>query len=236
MDQTNEGDGARRRFTRLRAALKPKTRDRQKAPGPIPGIAEPPIPASILPSSSSTLPMSQAPEVTEDIEVVNTGDSDIVSDEIMGGSTRPPLADRTDLSGDREKTEKRYREAVEELKKSVKLPRKNWEAFDIPDFKNLADVNNPIPQLQEDIKKTLDAKKEAFKDPSFWSKSKRVTETIFMAITPFAKNVLLVAKEGSNVFPVSNLKHFTDLRVDCSIKSIRLALWWIAPFNHCNSF
>jgi hypothetical protein len=234
MDQTNEGTGVRRRFGRLRAALKPKTRDRQKTPVAVPGMAEPPALASALPSSSSTLPASQAPEVMEDSDVVNMWGSDIVSDEIMGGSTRPPHVDRTDLSGDREKTEKRYREAVEQLNKSVKLPRKNWEVFDIPDFKNLADVNNPIPQLQEDIKKTLDAKKEAFNDPSFWSKSKRLTETIFTAITPFAKNVLLVAKEGSNVFPVAK-KLFADL-VDCSFKSIWAAMWWIAPFNHCNSF
>ena len=199
MDQTNEGTGSRRRFARLRTALKPKTRDRQKAPVAVPGIAGPPTPASILPSSSTNLPAIQAPEVTEDSEGVNTGSSDIVSDEIVAGSKPPPPVDRTDLSGDREKTEIRYREAMEQLKKSVKLPRKNWETFDIPDFKNLADVNNPIPQLQEDIKKTLDAKKKAFKDPSFWSKSKRVTETIFTAITPFAKNVLHVAKEGSNV-------------------------------------
>jgi hypothetical protein len=231
MDQTNEGTGVRRIFGRLRATLKPKTRDRQEAPVAVPGIAEPTTSASVLPSSSSNLPASQPLEVTEDSEGVNTGSSDIVSDEI---AAPPPPADRTDLSGDRETTEKRYREAVEQLKKSVKLPRKNWEAFDIPDFKNLCDVNNPIPQLQEDIKKTLDAKKEAFNDPSFWSKSKRVTETIFTAITPFAKNVLLVAKEGSNVFPVAK-KLCTDL-VDCRFKSIRLVMWWIAPFNHCNSF
>ena len=109
-----------------------------------------------------------------------------------------------DPFGDRERTEARYKEAVEKLKKSVKLPRKNWEAFEIPDFKNLADVNDPIPQLREDIKKTLNARKDAFKDQSFWSKCKRVTEGIFTAIIPFATNVLLVVKGGSNVFPVEN--------------------------------
>jgi len=107
-----------------------------------------------------------------------------------------------DPSGDRERTEKRYREAVEHLHNSVKLPRKNWEAFEIPELKHLADVINPIPQLQEDIKKTLDARASSFKDPHFWSTSKRVAERIFMAITPFAINFLSVANEGSAVWSV----------------------------------
>jgi hypothetical protein len=201
MDQNNQDHKSRSPFARLSTALKAKTRSRQKAPVAVPEIAGPTITAFVLPSSSTTLPVHQAPEVTEDSETVNTESSDIVSDGLVIISTSPPPVVRADHAGDRENTEKRYREAMEQLKKSVKLPRKNWEAFDIPDFKNLADVNNPIPQLQEDIKKTLDAKQEAFKDPSFWSKSKRVTEKIFTAITPFAKNVLLVAKEGSNVFP-----------------------------------
>src|SRR5271155_618375 len=106
-------------------------------------------------------------------------------------------AAQLDPSGDRERTEKRYQEAVELLQNSVKLPRKNWEAFEIPEFKNLADVINPIPQLQEDIKNTLDARASSFKDPHFWSTSKRVAERIFMAITPFAINFLSVANEGS---------------------------------------
>jgi len=233
MDRNNQDNKDRSGFARLSTALKVKMRSRQKAPVPIPKIAEPAKGAPILPPSSTTLPADQAPE---DSEGVNTGSSDIVSDGVAAISTSPPApapVARADHASDRENTENRYREAVKQLKKSVKLPRKNWETFDIPDFKNLADVNNPIPQLQEDIKKTLDAKKDAFEDPSFWSKSKRVTEKIFTAITPFAKNVLLVAKEGSNVFSVEKL--LTDL-VGFGAESIWLALWWIAPFNHGSSY
>src|SRR5271170_4167528 len=107
-----------------------------------------------------------------------------------------------DRSGDRERTETRYRKAVEELQKSVKLPRKNWEGFEIPKLKTLADVINPVPQLQEDIKKTLDARASSFNDPGFWATSKRVTEKIFTAVTPFAINFLSVANEGSAVWSV----------------------------------
>jgi hypothetical protein len=111
-------------------------------------------------------------------------------------------AAQLDPSGDRERTEKRYCQAVELLQTSVKLPWKNWEAFEIPEFKNLADVINPIPQLQEDIKKTLEARASSFKDPRFWSTSKRVAERIFTAITIFAINFLSVANEGSAVWSV----------------------------------
>jgi hypothetical protein len=114
----------------------------------------------------------------------------------------PTPAAKLDPSGDREKTEKRYCEAVELLQSSVKVPQKNWEAFEIPEFKNLADVIHPIPQLQEDIKKTLDARASSFNDPRFWSTSKRVAERIFTAITPFAINFLSVANEGSAVWSV----------------------------------
>jgi hypothetical protein len=107
-------------------------------------------------------------------------------------------------SGDRERTEKRYREAVAKLQKSIKLPRESWEVFAIRDFKDFADVTNPIPQLQQDIKKTLDAREKSIKDPGVWSTTKRITEKIFTAISPLAKNVLVVAKEGSNVAPIAD--------------------------------
>src|SRR5437773_8229971 len=40
-----------------------------------------------------------------------------------------------DLYGDRERTERRYKEAVEQLEKSLKLPTRHWKTFEIPDFK-----------------------------------------------------------------------------------------------------
>jgi hypothetical protein len=143
----------------------------------------------------STLPATQPPGVpANDSEEVNVIHSQV-------DSTNLPRAAEPNPSIDRERTERRYEKAVEKLTKAITLPRKNWEAFEIPDFKNLADVTDPIRQLQDDIAKTLDARNNAFKDPSFWSKTKRVTEGVFTTISPFVKNILLVSKEGSSVFP-----------------------------------
>jgi hypothetical protein len=228
-DKGHEGLGL---FAKLSGALKPRIRKRRSAQPAIPSRTEPAtlIVASSIPTSSTTaLPATQTPEVAADVsEGVNMMNSAVAPDSLpcsANQQTALPL----DPSGDREKTEGRYKEAVEQLKKSVKLPRKNWETFEIPDFKNLVDVTDLIPQLQEDIKKTLDARKDAFKDQNFWSKSKRITEGIFIAISPFAKNFLFVAKQGSNVFPVEDF--FTDL-VAVPAKSIRPAMWWTTPFDY----
>ena len=129
---------------------------------------------------------------------------------------------------DRERMKRRYTEAIEQLNESVKSPRENWEAFDIPDpdFKNLDEVNISIPQLLGDIKRVFDAREGAFKDSSLWSKSKHITETILTATIPFA---LIVTKEVPNVVPPE--KPFTDL-VDCDDKSLRLAMCGILHFSH----
>ena len=79
------------------------------------------------------------------------------------------------------------------------IPTGSWKTFEIPDFKDAADMTDPISQLRQEIKKTLD--RRTFKDPSFSTKSKHITERIFTALSPFAKNVLSVLKQGSAVFP-----------------------------------
>ena len=229
----NEQDnGVRRRLASLRIALKPKRQARQSAQPANPALTEPAtlIETSSIPTTSTaTPPATQAPELQADvIEGVNMMNSSVASDDSPCSAIHQTPV-QLDPSGDRERTEGRYKEAVKELKKSVKLPRKNWEAFEIPDFKDLGDLNDPIPQLREDIKKTLDARKDDFKDQSFWSMGKRVTERIFTAISPFAKNVLSVVKDGSNVFRVENF--FTDIVVAC-VESMRLVMWWTTPFDY----
>jgi hypothetical protein len=147
-------------------------------------------------------------------------------------SPNPPAAPGCD----REKTERRYNEAVEKLKASIKHPPKKWSHFEIPSDKDFADLNNLIPVLQEDIDKTqeeihktLDAWKTSFKDLNLWSKSKYIIERIFTAIKPLAKNVLVVARGGSNVSPV---KIYTFDVADSRLKPIRLVVWWITPLDY----
>src|SRR5947207_2649606 len=162
---SDKGNGGRRRFASLRITLKPKPRGHQSAQPGIPALTEPATlvaTSSIPTTSTTTLPATQTPEVPADdsdgVILMNSGVAPDGSPSSANQQTAVPL----DPSSDRERTEGRYKEAVEELKKSVKLPRKNWETFEIPDFKNLADVNDPISQLREDIKEILNAKKDTF--------------------------------------------------------------------------
>jgi hypothetical protein len=229
---SDNGHGDLGRLARLRARLKQRMGKRQTAQLAMPSLTDTAtlIVTSSVPTCTTTvLPATQTAEVAADVTEGENSSNSSVDPNDLPCSANQQIAVQLDASGDRERTEARYKEAVEQLQKSVKLSRKNWETFEIPDFKNLADVTDPIPQLQEDIKKTLDARKEDFKDQSFWSKSKRITERIFTTISPFAKNFLFVAKEGSSVFPVEDF--FTDL-IDVSVKSIRSLMWWITPFDY----
>jgi hypothetical protein len=109
-----------------------------------------------------------------------------------------------DTFGDKERTENRYKEAVKWLEESLSLPRTNLEPFVIPDFTDIS-KNDSVDQLRQEIKKILDVRSSSMKDRSFWSKGKHIMETIFISISPFIKNILLVGKSGSSVYSLSNL-------------------------------
>ena len=223
MDKVNESKCDRKFLRGLRTSvLKSKTKEIQKA------AAAPPTTQAVLDPLAivRTVSAVQAPEERPTADVVTVSSSTEISRSMP--ISVPPVA-LVDLSGDNERTEKRYREAVEELKKSVKLPRKNWEAFDVPDFNNLTYVTNPILQLQEDIKKTLEARQASFQDKSFWAMRRRQAEKVFTAISPLTKNVLSVAKEGSNVFLFKVVTHADE---DIYIKSVWLVIWWASTFDY----
>ena len=237
MNRSNQDTSDRRLFARLRSGLKPKTRDRQKSPSAIPAIAttsasrasQTPPPASEVPDTPE--PIVQGPETNDSREEDSFSMPNEAVPALSATSSTLPIAipatAQPDDSRDRERTEKRYTDAVEELQKSIKLQRKNWKPFAIPTFKSFANVTDPIPQLQKDIESTLNARADSFKDPGLWSTTKRVTEKIFTAITPLAKNVLVVAKEGSNV------SHFRKILLipDSRIKPIWPVVRWVIAFN-----
>lgn len=157
------------------------------------------IPDQILSSVQSSLPLNLSATAENAGAQFSTDANTAIP---ITGSASKTLETRRmsfDSYGDRETTEKRYIEAAGNLEAALKLPRKNWKSFKIPDFRNLVDVNDPIPDLREAIKKTLDVRASSIRDKSLWAKGKRCTERIFTAISPFAKFSLLVAKDGSNV-------------------------------------
>jgi hypothetical protein len=103
---------------------------------------------------------------------------------------------------DRVRTEMRYKEAVQQLEAALKLCRPNWETFQILDLTDVTD-NDPIPQLQEDLNKTFDVRRSSIKNQQAWSKCKNAMSRIFTAMSPFAKSLLRIARDGQQVFQLS---------------------------------
>jgi hypothetical protein len=130
--------------------------------------------------------------------------------------------------GDRERTKARYEKAANSLKKSFSLSGGNWEPFDLPEFSDIA--NNALLQVEEAVETMLTAREKSIKNLEFWSKKKRIVKRIFIMVSPFAKNILQIAKEGSSVlFPF--YYHLIAHCKDC-FKSVWIALWWIVALDN----
>lgn len=134
--------------------------------------------------------------------------------------------------GDRERSESRYKSAAEQLVKSLSLRRANWEAFEIPKFSTISE-HDTIPQLREHIQKTLEARKNTVKNKDFWSKGKNIIERTFTAMSPFAKNFLMIAKEGQQVSTYTFISF--NIGIDTCTESIWFTLWGATPLNYCIS-
>jgi hypothetical protein len=104
--------------------------------------------------------------------------------------------------GDKERTKRRYEEAANRLRKSLCLSQGTWEPFNLPEFNDIS--NNALLQVEEAVESMLNVREKSMKTPDFWSKKKLTVKRIFKMVSPFAKNILQVAKEGSSVlFPSS---------------------------------
>jgi hypothetical protein len=102
----------------------------------------------------------------------------------------------TQHAGDRKRTLMRYVAAVEELKSALKLGRPGWEKFEFPEFDVIPESDGSLALLQEAIDEKLNASKD-LGDINIWQKGKKMAERLFVALSPFAKNFLTVAKGAS---------------------------------------
>jgi hypothetical protein len=91
---------------------------------------------------------------------------------------------------DRDRTKARYEEATIKLEEALKSPRANWKPIKIPEFDDVLE-NDPIPALQRELNDALNIRK--------MDSTRGYVERAFTAISPFAKNVLSVAKEAQSV-------------------------------------
>ena len=94
-------------------------------------------------------------------------------------------------------TTRRYECAKDMLKAALKTARKEWGSFEFPELHAIPEHN--VAMLQEEIEKTFNARKEAKDNPTKWSTCKGIVEDVYKAMSPFAKILLSVTKEGAAV-------------------------------------
>lgn len=109
-----------------------------------------------------------------------------------------PQSDQTFHSGDRKRTEDRYKKAAKQIQESMKHAQGRWETFKIPaelfevptfDWGTDPDKNT-LHHFRAEIEKMLEA---------LQGKDKGYGERIFVAISPIAKNFLSIANSTQSV-------------------------------------
>lgn len=120
------------------------------------------------------------------------------SEPIPDHETRPPAAYGVEqmpktkrVFGDRERTEKRYNEAVKQLEKCIAIRPSNCESLYLFAFDEIRQ-NNQIPFLREKIDEMLEARKSE-------AKNRSVIQRIFTAMVPFSKSLLAVVVQSQSV-------------------------------------
>jgi hypothetical protein len=92
----------------------------------------------------------------------------------------------------------RYEEAKQKLRHSLKFRRDEWGSFEFTEVDAIPECEESS-KLQNEISKLLTSRKNSIASSTTWSKSKAVVERIFRALSPFAKNVLYIAKSSQVV-------------------------------------
>lgn len=137
-----------------------------------------------------------------------------------------PVPSHTDPP-DRQRSKARYLEAITLLENAVKGREALWGAFDFPQLQGELDDLSPS-QFRECINTVIE-RNTALKKTTAWGKCEDALQCCFTAFAPFAKNFLIIAKEGQ---AVSSFHAFLTC-VASPVKSIWITLWWFAGDTYC---
>ena len=111
---------------------------------------------------------------------------------------KDPISLVIEDSGDRRRAKERYKQAATLLEQSIQNRQGHWESFDFQDLSGEPE-NLDDSQFRNKINMALAAQETSIKDRTTWSKCKYTVECIFTALSPFAKNFLIIAKEVQSV-------------------------------------
>ena len=120
---------------------------------------------------------------------------------------------------DRDMTLKKYKTAVDQLKKAIEIRKGPWNSFD---FEKLSDEPDHLDDLQfrNKINAVVISWEPSINDRKGWSKFTYAVECVFTALSPLVKN-LLMASQGAQSVIASSLfdSHFNPC-VDTFAESI----------------
>jgi hypothetical protein len=122
---------------------------------------------------------------------------------------------------DKERTRKRYLNAVSLLEDALNGRNEKWGNFEIPKLEGELEDVNP-----EEFRGKLEALCGSYSvrhDANWVGKCAHVLQCCFTASAPFAKNFLAIAKESAQVCA---FKFTSTDPIDLDLESIRVALWW----------
>ena len=199
--------------------------------------SKPPIPLRDVPPQASAIASTSTPSgipisllripLAEDSESSSKPNSQ--PEPSTSGSTVTASSNAPHGLGDRARTKARYDKATERLEKSLNRCPKHWQPFDLPKFDDIAnDADLAVSQVQELLQNMFNARDNSPQDTDFWSKAKRGVTGAFLAIAPFAKVFLQVAKEGASV----SLCICFILTIDTGSESLWNPLRWFIALDN----
>ena len=102
-----------------------------------------------------------------------------------------------DVYRERQRTGGRHKEASEQLKAALKVARGTWKGFQASE--NTISENLDPTQIRQGISEFFASHEKVVKSKSRWAKCKKVIEKVYTSISPFLKNLLIIATQGSAV-------------------------------------
>ena len=103
---------------------------------------------------------------------------------------------------DRQRAQTRYEEAASLLKEAIKIRKGPWGCFDFEELSGEPEGFDDS-QFKNKINAILISRETSIKDRNGWFKFTYAVECVFTAFSPFAKNLLMVAKDAQSVMPFS---------------------------------
>jgi hypothetical protein len=105
---------------------------------------------------------------------------------------------------DTKRTFNRYEKAKQQMKESLNFARNEWDSFGFPQLDALSEQEG-LSALLSEIDNVLvnRGQKGSVVNSTKWSKCKKVIANTFKATSPFAMNLLTIAKDGAQI-PVLN--------------------------------